>query len=200
LASKAVSDFDRPHRLVISYSYDLPVPQNDFFHNQLFRGWSISGIVTFQSGLPFSAFDATAGGAFGISNGFETATWSGNCTNVYTSGPITSRLGHYLNPDCFTKASNVPNSAGTGVQDFGNTPRNAFRGPFQQNWDFSVIKSFHVKESHQFQARMDIFNVWNHPIFRFPSAVDIGTASTFGQITETAVPARLIQFGLTYRH
>jgi hypothetical protein len=200
LASKAVSDFDRPHRLVISYSYDLPVPQNDFFHNQLFRGWSISGIVTFQSGLPFSAFDATAGGAFGISNGFETATWSGNCTNVYTSGPITSRLGHYLNRDCFTKASNVPNSAGTGAQDFGNTPRNAFRGPFQQNWDFSVIKSFHVKESHQFQARMDIFNVWNHPIFRFPSAVDIGTQDTFGQITETAVPARLIQFGLTYRH
>jgi hypothetical protein len=47
---------------------------------------------------------------------------------------------------------------------------------------------------------MEIFNVWNHPIFRFPSSVDIGTVSTFGQITETAVPARLIQFGLTYRH
>ena len=200
LGTRALSDFDRPHRLVISYSYDLPVPQGDFFHNQLFRGWSISGIVTFQSGLPFSAFDSTAGGAFGISNGFETATWSGSCTNVYTPGPITSRLDHYLNPACFTTAPPVPNSAGSGVQDFGNSPRNAFRGPFQQNWDFSLIKAFHVKESHQFQARMDIFNVWNHPVFRFPSAVDIGTASTFGQITETAVPARLIQFGLTYRH
>ena len=200
LASRAASDFDRPHRLVISYSYDIPVPQNSFFHNQLFRGWGISGIVTYQSGLPFSAFDSTAGGAFGISNGFETATWSNNCTNVYTTGPITSRLDHFLNPACFTTAPAVANSAGSGVQDFGNSTRNAFRGPFQQNWDFSLMKSFTLKESHQFQARMDVFNVWNHPIFRFPSSVDIGTASTFGQITETAVPARLIQFGLTYRH
>jgi len=109
-------------------------------------------------------------------------------------------LDHYLNPACFTTAPAVQNSAGSGVQDFGNSPRNAFRGPSQQNWDFSLTKSFNFKESHQFQARMDVFNVWNHPVFRFPSSVDIGTASTFGQITETAVPARLIQFGLTYRH
>ena len=200
LASRALSDFDRPHRLVISYSYDLPVPKNSFFHNQIFRGWGVSGIITYQSGLPFSAFDSTAGGAFGISNGFETATWSGACPNVYTTGPISSRLDHYLNPACFTTAPAVQNSAGSGVQDFGNSPRNAFRGPSQQNWDFSLTKSFNFKESHQFQARMDVFNVWNHPVFRFPSSVDIGTASTFGQITETAVPARLIQFGLTYRH
>ena len=200
LANRAVGDFDRPHRLVISYSYDIPVPKASLFHNQLFRGWAISGIVTYQSGLPFSTFDSTAGGAFGISNGAETATWSGACSNVYTTGPISSRLDHFLNPACFTKAPPVANSAGSGVQDFGNVPRNAFRGPFQQNWDFSLSKSFTFKESHQFQARMDIFNVWNHPIFRFPSSVDIGTTSTFGQITETAVPARLIQFGLTYRH
>ena len=70
----------------------------------------------------------------------------------------------------------------------------------QQNWDFSLIKSFHIKESHAFQARMDVFNLWNHPIFRFPSTVQIATPASFGQITETAVPARLIQFGLSYKH
>ena len=203
LQNKALSDFDRPHRLVVSYSYDLPVPKNSFFQNQAFRGWSMSGIVTYQSGLPFSAFDSTAGGAFGISNGFETAAFTGSCGNAqgaYTTGPLSARLDHYLNPACFRTALPVANSAGSGVQEFGTSPRNAFRGPYQQNWDFSVIKNFQIKESHQFQVRMDIFNVWNHPIFRFPSAVDIGTASTFGQITETAVPARLIQFGLRYSH
>ena len=45
-------------------------------------------------------------------------------------------------------------------------------------------------------ARMDVFNLWNHPIFRFPSTIQIATPATFGQITETAVPSRLIQFGL----
>jgi len=201
--NRALSDFDRPHRLVVSYSYDLPVPSSSFFQNELFRGWAISGIVTYQSGLPFSTFDSTAGGAFGISNGFQTATFSGSCAtaqDAYTQGPTSARLDHYLNPACFRTAANVPNSAGSGVQDFGSSPRNAFRGPYQQNWDFSLMKNFHVKESHEFQVRMDVFNVWNHPIFRFPSAIDIGTASTFGQITETAVPARLIQFGLRYSH
>jgi hypothetical protein len=62
------------------------------------------------------------------------------------------------------------------------------------------MKRFSVKESHQFQIRMDIFNLWNHPIFRFPSTIQIATPGTFGQITETAVPARLIQFGLSYNH
>ena len=200
LANKAIGDFDRPHRLVVSYSYDLPVPKNDFFHNQFFRGWTISGIVTYQSGLPFSAFDSSAGGAFGISNGAQTATLSGGCSNVYTTGPLQARLDHYLNPACFTTAPAVANSAGTGVQAYGNSPRNSFRGPMQQNWDLSLIKSLHIKESHEFLFRMDTFNLWNHPIFRFPSSVDIGTASTFGQITTTAVPARLIQFGVTYRH
>src|SRR5439155_18273052 len=152
LRNKARGDFDRPQRLVVSYSYAIPVPRNSFFHNQLFRGWGISGIVTYQSGLPFSAFDSSAGGAFGISNGFETATFSNNCSNVYTTGPISSRLDHFLNPACFTTAPAVPNSAGSGAQAFGTVPRNAFRGPFQQNWDMSLIKTFTFKESHQFQA------------------------------------------------
>jgi hypothetical protein len=45
---------------------------------------------------------------------------------------------------------------------------------------------------------MDVFNLFNHPIFREPSSVQVATQSTFGQITQTAVPARLIQFGLKY--
>lgn len=197
--SRAVSDFDRPHRFVASYSYDIPVPKDGFFDNQLFKGWSISGIVTYQSGLPFSVTDSTAGGAFGHTGGLNTATFlCSSADQAYTSGRIQDRLNAYLNPACFGTALNVPNSAGSGATGFGNTPRNAFRGPFQQNWDFSVTKKFTLMENHSFQFRTEFFNLWNHPIFRFPSAVNIGTPSTFGQITETAVPARLIQFSLRY--
>jgi hypothetical protein len=104
-----------------------------------------------------------------------------------------------LNPACFRTASLVPNGA-AGATGFGDVPRNAFRGPFQQNWDFSLLKNFHIKESHELRFRMDVFNLWNHPVFGFPSIVNIGTPATFGQITTTVVPARLIQFGLNYRH
>ncbi|HYE65073.1 MAG TPA: carboxypeptidase-like regulatory domain-containing protein [Pyrinomonadaceae bacterium] len=207
-SNKARGDFDRPHRLVVSYTYDIPVPDGTFWDNQIFRGWTLSGIVTYQSGLPFSVFDSTAGGAFGVTNGFMTATFnSANCGSLqdaYTPGRFQDRLGGsfspnpYLNPACFTTAPNVPNSAGTGATDIGNVPRNAFRGPYQQNWDLSVMKNFRIRERHQFQFRTDFFNLFNHPVFRLPSTVNIGTAATFGQITETAVPARLIQFGLKY--
>ena len=199
--NKARGDFDRPHRLVVSYSYDLPVPEGSFWNNQFFKGWALSGIITYQSGLPFSITDSTSGGAFGQTGG-GTASWSGLCTNfstAYTSGSTTDELAHYLNPMCFKTASLVPNGT-TSATGFGDVRRNAFRGPMQQNWDLSVIKSISIKEGHDLRFRMDVFNLWNHPVFGFPSSVNIGTPSTFAQITTTVVPARLIQFGLNYRH
>lgn len=198
--NRAIGDFDRPHRFVVTYSYDIPVPKSGFFDNEVFRGWSVSGIVTYQSGLPFSVTDSTSGGAFGNAGG-GTATLSGQCTNpsqFYTSGPIGSRLNAYLNLSCFTTAPNVPNSAGAGATAYGNVPRNWFRGPTQQNWDFSVTKKLAFGEKHSFQFRTEFFNLWNHPVFRFPSVVNIATPTTFSRITETAVPARLIQFSMRY--
>jgi Carboxypeptidase regulatory-like domain/TonB dependent receptor len=199
--NKARGDFDRPQRFVVSYSYDLPVPDGSFWNNQIFKGWSVSGIVTYQSGLPFSVTDSTSGGAFGQTGG-GTASFSGACSSIdaaYTQGSRTDILNHFLNPACFRTASLVPSGA-AGATGFGDVPRNAFRGPMQQNWDFSIIKNIRLKETHDLRFRMDVFNLWNHPVFGFPSAVNIGTASTFGQITTTVVPARLIQFGLNYRH
>jgi hypothetical protein len=200
--NKTRGDFDRPHRLVVSYSYDLPVPDGHFWDNQFFKGWAISGIVTYQSGLPFSITDSTSGGAFGQTGG-GTASFSGTCgidpSTMYTTGSTSDRLAHFLNTSCFRTASLVSNGA-AGATGFGDVPRNAFRGPYQQNWDFSIIKTTRIKESHELRFRMDVFNLWNHPVFGFPTAVNIGTASTFGQITTTVVPARLIQFGLNYRH
>lgn len=215
-ANKARGDFDRPHRLVVSYSYDIPVGKSSFMQNQLFKGWAISGIVTYQSGLPFSITDSTSGGAFGGGTGTgvlvcrplaEQIAAVPGCTpgtpttiqQLLTSGSIQSRRFNYLNPNFVKTADLVPNGA-AGATGYGNVPRNSFRGPFQQNWDFSVQKRFHLKEGHEFQFRMDMFNMWNHPVFGFPSAVALATPGTFGQITTTVVPARLIQFGLNYRH
>ena len=200
--NKAKGDFDRPQRLVVSYSYDLPVPDGNFWNNQFFKGWAISGIVTYQSGLPFSITDSTSGGAFGQTGG-GTASFSGTCgtdpSTMYTTGSQADRIAHYLNTSCFRTASLVANGA-AGATGFGDVPRNSFRGPYQQNWDFSIIKTTRIKEGHELRFRMDVFNLWNHPVFGFPTAVNIGTASTFSQITTTVVPARLIQFGLNYRH
>jgi hypothetical protein len=196
--NRAISDFDRPHRLVVSYSYDLPVPGNSFFQNQVFRGWNVGGIITYQSGLPFSVTDSTSGGAYGNTGGGTATFICANAQDAYTRGSLSDRLAHYLNPACFTTAANVPFAAGAGATGYGNAPRNAWRGPFQQNWDLILSKQFEIGENQRLQFRMEIFNLFNHPIFRFPNVVNIGTPSTFTRITETAIPARLIQFGVRY--
>jgi hypothetical protein len=196
----ARGDFDRPQRLVVSYSYDIPVPKDSFFDNQFFKGWTVSGITVYQKGLPFSVTDSTSGGIFGTAAGTAQFTCS-SIKEAYTQGSTQDRLAHFLNPACFTTAPILPAAgfaANPGATGYGNTPRNAFRGPRQSNWDLSLIKRFHIGERHQFQFRGDFFNLFNHPIFRFPSAVNIGTPATFGLINTTAVPPRLIQFGLKY--
>lgn len=167
--------------------------------NPLLRGWAVSGIVTYQKGLPFSVTDSTSGGLFGTAGGTAQYLCS-RISDAYTRGTTQQRLDHYLDPACFGVSPNLPNSAGAGATGWGTAPRNAWRAPYQQNWDVSLMKTFSIAESHSFQFRADVFNVFNHPIFTTPSSVNIGTPSTFTQITGTAIPARLIQFGLKYTH
>jgi len=203
--NKARGDFDRPHRLVVSYAYDIPVKKDSFMDNPVLRGWSVSGIVTYQKGLPFSVTDSTSGGIFGTAAGTAQYLCS-RIADAYTHGTLQQRLDHYLRVECFGKAPVIPglstinNGANPGATGFGTTPRNAFRAPYQQNWDISLQKRFTLGESHSFQFRADVFNVLNHPIFTTPSSVNIATPDTFTKITGTAVPARLIQFGLKYSH
>jgi hypothetical protein len=203
--NKARGDFDRPHRVVVSYAYEIPVKKVSFLDNAVFRNWTVSGIVTYQKGLPFSVTDSTSGGIFGTAAG--TAQFLCNrISDAYTRGTTQQRIDHYLNPACFGLAPLIPglssinNGVNPGATGFGTTPRNAFRAPYQQNWDISLQKTFTIAESHSFQFRMDTFNVFNHPIFTTPSSVNIATPDTFTKITGTAVPARLIQFGLKYSH
>jgi hypothetical protein len=196
-ANEARGDFDRPHRLVISYAWDIPAERISFLNNPVFRGWTISGITTYQKGLPFSVTDSTSGGLFGAT-GAGTAQQICATADAYTVGTTHQQLTNYLNPACFTTAPTLPNSAGAGATGWGTSSRNAFRAPYQQNWDISLIKAFKIGERNSFQFRVDAFNVLNHPIFSTPNAVNIGTPGTFTQITTTAVPARLIQFGFKF--
>lgn len=203
--NKARGDFDRPQRLVVSYAYDIPVKKNSFMDNPVFRGWSVSGIVTYQKGLPFSITDSTSGGIFGTALGTAQYLCS-RIADAYTRGTVQQRIDHYLRAECFGKAPVIPGlstinlGVNPGATGWGTAPRNAWRAPYQQNWDISLQKSFRLGESNSFQFRMDTFNVFNHRIFTTPSSVNIATLSTFTQITGTAVPARLIQFGLKYTH
>jgi hypothetical protein len=184
--SRGLSDFDRTHRLTVSYRYDLPFfsgPEG-MIHTML-GGWALSGITIFQSGTPFSVTDSAAGTAY-LGPGLASATLgaqlasSGSVGAGTTSGDIHSRLNGYLNLSNFVPAlvadpagcGNDPNACTTA---FGNLGRNIYRGPRQQNWDFSLIKNFKIRERHTLRFTTDFFNVWNHANFANPGINDVQT-------------------------
>src|SRR5947209_6202163 len=50
---RALSDFDRPQRLAVTHSYDLPGPKQGLMRT-LVGGWNVSGTVIAQSSLPIN--------------------------------------------------------------------------------------------------------------------------------------------------
>ncbi len=196
--SMGLSDFDRTHRLVVSYDYALPFfSQAHGWQSAVLSHWSLSGITVFQSGLPFRITDSAGASAYGTPTP-DTATPSlapgSTLASALTSGSVEQRLNEYVNPAAFVPAPVVGIDGSTG---FGTLGRNPFRGPFQQNWDVAVAKTWTVTESQNLKFSADLFNVWNHPVFDKPSITDIENPS-FGQITNTVGTPRLMQFSLRY--
>jgi hypothetical protein len=160
--------------------------------------------------------DSGAGSAF-IVPGFTTTLGAelapgATIASGLSHGDIHQRLNGYVNMNNFTTApllypatpggnpafectSNNANFCGS---DFGDLRRNIYRGPFQQNWDLSLIKNFSLTERQNLRFTADFFNTWNHANFASPSQADVENPSTFGKITQTVGTPRLIQFSLRY--
>jgi hypothetical protein len=192
-----LSDFDRTHRLVVSYDYELPVGKWTGISNQGFgrfvNGWGIHGFTTFQSGTPFAIFDSSAlqlsdlHGFFGAN--FATLAPGMTLADVLTHGRIQDRTCDPtpLQPSCIgfinlnalqpggtcVDAQNQPVSCSSSAAQgaaLGNVGRNKFRGPFQQNWDMALTKDTKITERVGTEFRVEAFNVFNHPSFQSPQA------------------------------
>ena len=210
--SRGLSDFDRPNRFVLSYRYNLPFFSSAKGWEQVvLGGWSISGITVLMSGTPFSVIDSSAGSAY-MGPGYTTTLTGnlapgGSIAKGYTTGGIKNAVNNgYLNINNFTPAPFLyygsgpcPDATGnTCVTTFGDLGRNAFRGPHQQNWDFSLQKNFMLTERFNLRFGVDFFNIFNHANFANPAVTDVEAGSGFGRIISTTGTPRLIQFSLRF--
>jgi len=75
---------------------------------------------------------------------------------------------------CFVEGSSVVIPPAFG--SFGNMGRNIFRDSGFKNLDFSVFKNFTFKERYSAQFRLELFNVFNHPLFANPYGASAGTS------------------------
>ncbi len=223
-SNRGVSDFDRTHRFVLSFVWELPSPKfRSKFAKNLFSGWQMSGIVTAMSGLPINIQD---GGAatffFGNNGGGDRPNWVAGATRESATNNIPN--GYYFNPYVFQRpiilsGQIIPSSIGTATAgatgtDFGNVGRNPLRGPKQFNTDFSISKRFRIDETKNIEIRAEFFNLFNtvnfaNPISGFGAvlssggAIDANTglilpgrAGDFGKIISTSNNPRLVQLAL----
>lgn len=171
------SDYDFRHTLTANYLYQLPLKSSHRGLDYLIGGWSVSGTFFFRTGQPFSVFDS-----LGPSTYLQNAS-SGVVLADYLSGPRTC-----AGPvNCLNV--NASDFVASGSQtDFGNLPRNSFRGPHYFNSDLSLQKDIKLTERYVFTLGANAFNVLNHPNFANPDADISNAGSTFGQSQSTVTP------------
>lgn len=200
--SRGLSDYDRTHIFRLSMDYTFPLFGGSGPLRWVLNGWGINALVTYESGLPLYIVD---GDACGI-------TPAATCTPSFAPGfgPNNIRAGGdprthtvatkpYVRADAFVTPI-APNSP-SGDTGYGLVGRNIARGPFQQNWDFSIRKRTALfGEARNLEIAFNFFNLFNHPVFDTPSnatgitpfANDLSVPG-FGVITRTVTNPRIIQ-------
>ena len=174
---------DAPHMFRFSSIYELPVGRGRRLAakagkglDNLIGGWRLSSITLAESGVPFTVFvpfDSANVGSTGR------ASYVPGCH--LTGHGFKQSFLQWYNPACFT----VP-----PPYTFGDTSRNAYRGPSLVDEDLAVMKNIKITASKTIQLRAEGFNLFNHTnLFNPGSYVDApGFMQIFG-----AGPSREVQ-------
>jgi len=171
----ARSDFDRTHMFIGYGIWDLPFGKGRRFGSgstgivrALIDGWNINGVLTLQSGRPFTVYS----GANQLSNVLSSTADCSGCTRdmgeIVTVSEINNKPGY------FTKAD-IAKFSQPAAGSIGNTGRNFFTGPGRWNVDAAILKRTYIREQMNFELRFEFFNLTNSPSFGFPTAVITST-------------------------
>jgi len=185
--TRASSNFDQRQLLNISAIYDIPFFQTGMLH-KILGGWQTSGLMTFQTGTPFSVVNGNYGP--GVGNGVGTSSYadivgnpnnlSGATTNTSIPGPLLYNPAAYASP--------------TGLT-FGDSGRNSLNNPSRTNFDMGLFKQFAVTERYRFEFRAEGYNVFNHT--QFSGVNNTNTSPTFLYPSGAHNP-RILQLGAKF--
>jgi hypothetical protein len=183
--------YNVPNQFRFSYAWRIPAAQSmNAFARTVLGNWETNGILTLQSGLPFTITSGVDNSISGI--GLDRADTVGNPA-LAGNRSTSQKLQQWFNTQAFAM-----NALGT----FGDSQRNLLLGPGLANFDVSLIRSFPIRkgpsaESQAIQFRAEFFNAFNHPNFGLPNSSV--ASSSFGRITTVADP-RIMQLALKFQY
>ncbi|HYL15542.1 MAG TPA: TonB-dependent receptor [Terriglobales bacterium] len=190
-AERSNSDFDVRQRLVLNYSWAIPLGRGhnhlaEGFAARMLGGWEVAGITTFSGGLPYDIYTATD----------------------------TAHTGQQQRPDynptgTVLPVSNARTQTGPNLGLFSDAPwgragdlaRNHFYGPGVNNWDMVLQKTVNLSERANLELRWETYNLFNRVQFGQPGNLT-ANPGTFGQSSlevrrpDLTTGARQIQLGM----
>src|SRR5215469_7828692 len=156
-AERGNSEFDVTHRLAMNYSWQLPFGHKDHSYGTgsslLVSGWTVSGITTFASGLPFDIFTPVDTQHTGLVSRPDLNT------------------GVTVPPSSDPRTQTGPPLALFSIPPFGsggNLGRNHFRGPGINNTDVVLDKPKGIHERLKRDMRFEFYKLFNRVQFSQP--------------------------------
>ena len=179
---RSLSAFDMAHNFVASFVYELPF-EKFLPPNRATRGWKLTGIARFTTGLPVFITEQDDNSLLGT--GSTGPTGSGVDEPNFTPGPLqitNPRKENLTAPAPQATYFNISLFTPENLGQLGNANRRFFHGPGINNWDLGFFKDIQLTESKRLQIRGEFFSVFNHAQFGNPDG-NISD-SNFGIITD----------------
>ena len=171
----------------ISGDYLFPRAPFKGFLDSAVNGWDLNVISNWQTGFPFTVYSDVDNSLSGIQADRADLTVPNIKSAVLSNGRSHSQLvNQWFNTSDFTE-----NQTGT----FGNSGKNALRGPRLFNTDVALVKSTKLNERVNAEFRAEFYNVFNNVNFGLPDGGLLD--SSFGQIT-SAMDPRILQMALKF--
>jgi hypothetical protein len=198
-AGRGNADFDVRHLFNANAIWELPLGRGraygsdaNWFVDGLIGGWSIAGIFTARSGLPFTMFSGSwPVTVFTADNAGVPTVFTGSSTDFAVDIRDDGEgIQYFADPEAVQAAFRYPRHG-----EVGN--RNLFRGPSYWNIDAVISKRFRLPwEGHLLTFRAEAYNLTNSNHFGPPDLTF--HSGDFGRITTVQSAPRVIQFGLRY--
>jgi len=193
-AFEALSAFDITNNFSFSYTYEIPFDKLFQRNNRATRGWKVSGVTEFTTGVPVQISEPDDQSLVGNTSNspFSGSTDEPNYTpgsifvnrnprnqSVNANGVL---VNPYFNPSLFSREA-------LGGQ--GTSGKRFFHGPGINNWNIALLKDVKLTESKTLEFRGELFNAFNHAQFYGSGAVDgnfDAGSSAFGGVFSAAAP------------